>query len=128
MQRLSQIGQPRSMCRYNEGVSLPDGACSHGEEEENSRRSPQEPLEGGPRHALLRRAARGRVHVLVANVDQVVIVVSLVEPELKPHLIDRYLASAAQGNIRPLICLNKADLMDPVPYQSIVGFYSQLGV
>jgi ribosome biogenesis GTPase len=66
--------------------------------------------------------------VLVANVDQVVIVVSLVEPDLKPHLIDRYLASAEQGKIRPLICLNKADLVDPAPYQSIVGFYNQLGV
>src|SRR5262249_11904664 len=39
-----------------------------------------------PRHGLLTRASRGREHVLVANVDQVVIVVSLVEPELKPHL------------------------------------------
>jgi ribosome biogenesis GTPase / thiamine phosphate phosphatase len=81
-----------------------------------------------PRHGLLTRASRGREHVLVANVDQVVIVVSLVEPDLKPHLIDRYLASAAQGQIQPLICLNKADLVDPAPYQSIVGFYSQLGV
>ena len=81
-----------------------------------------------PRHGLLTRASRGREHVLVANVDQVVIVMSLVEPELKPHLIDRYLASAEQGGIRPIICLNKADLVDPVDYQPLVGFYSQLGV
>ena len=54
--------------------------------------------------------------------------VSLVEPDLKPHLIDRYLASAAKGNIQPIICLNKADLVDPAPYQSIVGFYNQLRV
>lgn len=81
-----------------------------------------------PRHGLLTRASRGREHVLVANVDQVVFVVSLVEPELKPHLIDRYLASAAQGEIRPLLCLNKADLIDPAHYQPLVGFYSQLGV
>src|SRR5262249_60843370 len=65
---------------------------------------------------------------LVANVDQVVIVVSLVEPELKPHLIDRYLASAEQGGIAPIICLNKVDLVDPAPYQPIIGLYSQLGV
>jgi ribosome biogenesis GTPase len=81
-----------------------------------------------PRHGLLTRASRGREHVLVANVDQVVIVVSLVEPELKPHLIDRYLASAEQGGITPIICLNKVDLVDPAPYQPIVGLYSQLGV
>ena len=81
-----------------------------------------------PRHGLLTRASRGREHVLVANVDQVVIVVALREPDLKPHLIDRYLASAEQGGIRPVICLNKADLVDPAEMQPLVGFYSQLGV
>jgi ribosome biogenesis GTPase len=81
-----------------------------------------------PRHGILTRASRGREHVLVANVDQVVIVMSLVEPDLKPHLIDRYLASAAMGQITPVICLNKVDLVDPVEYQPTVGFYSQLGV
>jgi ribosome biogenesis GTPase len=81
-----------------------------------------------PRHGLLTRASRKREHVLVANVDQVVFVVSLVEPELKPHLIDRYLASAAKGDIRPILCLNKADRVDPADYQPLVGQYSQLGI
>jgi ribosome biogenesis GTPase len=81
-----------------------------------------------PRHGLLTRASRGREHVLVANVDQVVIVMSLVEPDLKPHLIDRYLASAFQGEIKPILCLNKADLVEGANYQPIVGFYNQLGV
>jgi ribosome biogenesis GTPase len=81
-----------------------------------------------PRHGLLTRASRGREHVLVANVDQVVIVMSLVEPDLKQHLIDRYLASAAQGGIAPIVCLNKADLVHPEPFQSLVGLYSQLGI
>lgn len=81
-----------------------------------------------PRHGLLTRASRGRQHVLVANVDQVVFVLSLVEPELKPHLIDRYLASAEQGGIQPVLCLNKADLIEPPRYQYLIGLYSQLGV
>ena len=81
-----------------------------------------------PRHGLLTRASRKREHVLVANVDQVVFVLSLVEPELKPHLIDRYLASAVKGNIKPMLCLNKADLIETTPYQRVVGLYSQLGV
>ncbi|MBY0522721.1 MAG: ribosome small subunit-dependent GTPase A [Gemmataceae bacterium] len=81
-----------------------------------------------PRHGLLTRASRQREHVLVANVDQVVIVMSLVEPDLKPHLIDRYLVSAAQGRIAPIICLNKSDLVDPVPYQTLIGLYNQLGI
>jgi ribosome biogenesis GTPase len=81
-----------------------------------------------PRHGLLTRASRGREHVIVANVDQIVIVMSLVEPDLKPHLIDRYLVSAEQGGITPIICLNKADLVDPAPVQPLIGLYTQLGI
>ncbi len=81
-----------------------------------------------PRHGVLSRTSRGRGHTLVANVDQVVFVLSLVEPELKPHLIDRYLASAAKGNIRPILCLNKSDLIEPALYQPLIGRYCQLGV
>ncbi|GIW81010.1 MAG: putative ribosome biogenesis GTPase RsgA [Gemmatales bacterium] len=81
-----------------------------------------------PRHGVLTRWSKGKEHVLVANVDQLVIVMSLVEPELKVHLIDRYLASAEQGGIAPILCLNKADLIDPVEVQPLIGLYSQLGV
>jgi ribosome biogenesis GTPase len=81
-----------------------------------------------PRHGLLTRASKRREHVMAANVDQVVIVVSLVEPDLKPHLIDRYLASAEQGGLAAVVCLNKADLVDPARYQPLVGLYSQLGI
>jgi ribosome biogenesis GTPase len=81
-----------------------------------------------PRHGVLTRASRGREHVLVANVDQVVFVLSLVEPDLKPHLVDRFLASALKGDVKALLCLNKVDLTDAVVYQPLVGFYSQLGV
>jgi len=65
---------------------------------------------------------------MVANVDQVVIVMSLVEPDIKPHLIDRYLVSASKGGIAPIICLNKADLVDLAAIQPLIGLYSQLGI
>jgi ribosome biogenesis GTPase len=81
-----------------------------------------------PRHGLLTRASRRREHVLVANVDQLVAVVSLVQPDLKQYLIDRYVASAQLGGLTPVICLNKADLIDPALVQPIVGAYSQLRV
>jgi ribosome biogenesis GTPase len=81
-----------------------------------------------PRHGVLRRASRRREHVLVANVDQLLIVMSLFEPGLKPHLIDRYITSAEQGELEPIVCLNKADLADPAPFQSLVGAYAQLGI
>jgi ribosome biogenesis GTPase len=81
-----------------------------------------------PRHGLLTRASRGREHVLVANVDQLIVVMALAEPELKPHLIDRYLASASQGGIAPVICLNKVDLVRLADFQPLIGLYSQLGI
>jgi ribosome biogenesis GTPase len=81
-----------------------------------------------PRHGVLTRASRRREHVLVANVDQLVIVMSLVEPDLKPHLIDRYLAVAYQGGLTPIVCLNKADLVPAEALQPLIGSYSQLGV
>lgn len=81
-----------------------------------------------PRHGVLTRASRKREHVLVANVDQLVMVVSLVEPDLKPHLIDRYLACAQSGGLRAVVCLNKADLADPVAVTPLIGAYARLGV
>jgi ribosome biogenesis GTPase len=81
-----------------------------------------------PRHGVLTRESRGREQVLVANVDQLVIVMSLVEPDLKPHLIDRYLAGAQQGGLQAVICLNKADLVSPELLQPLIGSYSQLGI
>ena len=81
-----------------------------------------------PRHGVLTRASRRREHVLVANVDQLVIVMSLVEPDLKPHLIDRYLAVSQKGELKPVLCLNKSDLADAVELQPLIGLYAQLGI
>jgi ribosome biogenesis GTPase len=81
-----------------------------------------------PRRGVLTRASRRREHVLVANVDQLVIVMSLVEPDLKLHLIDRYIASAQQGGLTPIVCLNKADLVPAEAPQPLIGAYRQLGI
>jgi len=63
------------------------------------------------RSALSRRERRGREHTLVANADQLLIVASIAQPRLKPHLIDRYLVAAIQGDLRPVIVFNKWDLL-----------------
>lgn len=80
-----------------------------------------------PRQGLLSRTSRGRQHVLVANVDQLIIVASAAEPRIKPNLIDRYLLTAEKTEIRPVICINKIDLIDPADLLPLVGVYSQLG-
>jgi ribosome biogenesis GTPase len=79
------------------------------------------------RHGVLTRAIRGRCHVIVANVDQVLIVSSAAQPVLKPHLIDRMLVTAEKDRIRPVICINKIDLVDPADLQPLIGVYGQMG-
>jgi ribosome biogenesis GTPase len=80
-----------------------------------------------PRRGVLNRTSRGRQHVLVANVDQLIIVVSAAEPKLRPHLVDRYLVTAEKNGIEPIICINKVDLVDPAALQVLAGVYSQIG-
>lgn len=65
--------------------------------------------------SLSRREFRGREHLLVANADQLLIISSVAQPRFKPHLIDRYLVAAGKGGLRPVVCLNKADLAEPQP-------------
>ncbi len=79
------------------------------------------------RHGVLTRAIRGRCHVIAANVDQVLIVSSAAQPSLKPHLIDRMLLTAEKDHIRPVICINKIDLVDPADLQPLIGVYGQMG-
>lgn len=80
-----------------------------------------------PRQGILSRSSRGREQILVANVEQGLIVSSAVEPPLKPNLIDRMLIAAEKGRIRPILCINKIDLVDPAALQPLVGVYSQMG-
>jgi ribosome biogenesis GTPase len=80
-----------------------------------------------PRRACLCRAVRGRQHVIVANVDQVVIVASAAEPRLKPEIIDRMIVSAEKGRLRPVVCINKVDLVEPASLQAPAGVYARMG-
>jgi len=80
-----------------------------------------------PRKTILSRATRGRQHILVTNADQLLIVASAAEPYIKPNLIDRFLISAHKARLRPLICINKVDLVDPASLMPLVGAYSQMG-
>jgi len=80
-----------------------------------------------PRHGVLNRTVRGRQAVIVTNVDQLLIIASAAQPDLKPHLIDRMLVTAHRNGIEPVIVINKVDLIDPASLQPIVGVYGQLG-
>jgi ribosome biogenesis GTPase len=80
-----------------------------------------------PRARVLSRTSKGRQHVLVTNVDQLVIVASAAEPTLKPNLIDRFLVEAERMRIEPIICINKIDLVEPADLMPLAGVYGQMG-
>lgn len=63
-----------------------------------------------PRKSVLARAKERNKHLIAANVDQVLIVCSIVSPPLKIPLIDRYIIATKQGNMEPIIVINKIDL------------------
>lgn len=67
------------------------------------------------RRTELRRndpARPGTERTLVANVDDVVIVVSLAQPPLRTGMVDRFLIAIRRSGARALICANKVDLCD----------------
>lgn len=80
-----------------------------------------------PRRTTLMRRYERRVHIIAANVDQAVIVVAARDPTLRPHLIDRYLVAVHQGGMRPILCINKADLDDDGSAMEVGARYRALG-
>jgi ribosome biogenesis GTPase len=51
-------------------------------------------------------------HILAANVDQAVLVVTVVRPETSTTFIDRFLASAEAYRVPVILVFNKTDLLD----------------
>ncbi len=80
-----------------------------------------------PRKSVISRTSRGRRQILVSNVDQALVVCSAAEPVLKPNLIDRYLISVERTEIKPIVCINKVDLVEPADLQPVIGVWSSLG-
>ncbi|MCE9558726.1 MAG: ribosome small subunit-dependent GTPase A, partial [Armatimonadetes bacterium] len=69
-----------------------------------------------------------RERVVAANVDIIVIVVSVVSPPLHPRLIDRYLVAIEQGGAKPVICVNKMDLLADSSELEALEPYKKLGI
>ncbi|MGW9632172.1 ribosome small subunit-dependent GTPase A [Agromyces sp. NPDC055520] len=73
----------------------------------------------GERTTLLRRSADDTdevERVIVANADQMLIVVAAANPEPRLRLLDRYLVAAYDAGIRPLLVITKTDLADPAEF------------
>lgn len=80
------------------------------------------------RRTVLRRTADDTdpyERIVVANADQLVVVVALADPPPRTGLVDRCLVAALAGGLRPLLCLTKADLAAP---DEMAAAYADLAV
>lgn len=72
-----------------------------------------------PRRTVLRRTADDTdptERVVVANADQLLIVVALADPPPRTGLVDRALIAAYAGGLTPILCLTKTDLAPAEPF------------
>lgn len=73
----------------------------------------------GERRTVLRRTADDTdttERVVVANADQLLIVVALADPPPRTGLVQRALIAAYAGGLEPILCLTKTDLAPPEPF------------
>lgn len=81
------------------------------------------------RNAFSRRAAGDRVleQVVATNLDQVILVASIVDPEFKSGFADRVLCQAEHAGIPALLVVNKVDLADAELVRDVVEAYTRAG-
>lgn len=98
-------------------------------------RSPDEPERGRidlvqPRTSELSRGRPGKPpQLIVANIDQVVVVASTWEPDLSLHRIDRFLTLSAMADVPAIVVLNKIDLdEDGELREEVESVYGPLGI
>ena len=71
------------------------------------------------RHSILQRPdINGNLRIIASNIDQVFIVVAH-KPALNEGLIDRYLVAAENSHLKPVILLNKIDLLDEQQFSDL---------
>jgi ribosome biogenesis GTPase len=83
------------------------------------------------RTQLARRApgqgAARRAKVIVANVDQVVIVFAAAHPEPRLRMLDRFLVLAESNELAAVVVVNKVDLIGEAAARSAFGDYEAAG-
>jgi ribosome biogenesis GTPase len=84
------------------------------------------------RNYVLRQSPRKKHarHLLASNVDQAVVIITIVEPNLKQGFIDRFLLMTEPYNIPALIVFNKSDLYgedDIALYEYLKDIYEGIG-
>ena len=66
------------------------------------------------------------IRPVVANVDKVIVVTSLIEPDLNLHLLDRIICQAEYNNIEIILVFSKTDLVDINDYSYVFDYYNKV--
>jgi ribosome biogenesis GTPase len=85
-----------------------------------------------PRRTRLARRAAGsrgayKEDVLVANVDQVLLVFACAAPAFTPRMLDRYLVICEHSGLDAVVVANKADLLPPEECRALFAPYAAIG-
>lgn len=83
-----------------------------------------------PRSSKFSRGASGVrpfEQILFVNMEQLVVVVAACQPRPRRGFIDRAIVMAIQGNLQPVICINKVDLVSKEAVDSLIAPYEALG-
>lgn len=80
-----------------------------------------------PRRSEITRSRFGSKHVVVANLDRLVVVVAIRAPDLDRGLLDRLLAAAERYGLEAILCINKTDLADPKQIDAVQSVYERAG-
>jgi ribosome biogenesis GTPase len=83
-----------------------------------------------PRRSRLARRAPGNratERIVMANVDQVIVVFAFVKPEPHARMIDRFLVIAEANDIPARLVLNKSELVEPHVARSFAEPYQRAG-
>jgi ribosome biogenesis GTPase / thiamine phosphate phosphatase len=84
-----------------------------------------------PRSSILTRSDSFKgieQHPIVANAGQMLIVASVRDPKVKWGLVDRMLIAAQGGNLKPIVCLNKADLGVDEDSRAALAHYASMDI
>ncbi len=81
------------------------------------------------RNAFSRRAAGERTaeQVVAVNIDQVLVVAAVRDPEFRPGFVDRVLAQTEHAKIPARLVLNKCDLSNAAEWRSLLEDYGKAG-
>lgn len=88
-----------------------------------------EPRENYIMRQSIKKSAHG--HIIAANIDQAVLIATLIQPRTSLGFIDRFLVTAEAFRIPQVIVFNKTDLLMPEGLehqQQIITLYESIGV